>query len=196
MSLLLRWPSCSQQPPLLPLVAAVAVCEAVGPQALVKWPNDVVFRRGAAEASASAGGSARSGSYADLAKVAGILIEGRPQERWLVLGIGVNVAVDLADLPQEVQDTAATMGRSSDEIEPTLRALLEALQQRLADTSAEILAAWRSRDALIGSQVTFQHCIGQAQGVGDHGGLLIRTQDGSIVELDSGEVAPARGTRA
>ncbi len=40
--------------------------------------------------------------YTDLAKLAGILIEGRPQERWLVVGIGLNVALDLAELPRRV----------------------------------------------------------------------------------------------
>lgn len=195
MSLLLRWSASEREPALLPLAAAVAVCDIVGPQALVKWPNDVVLRRQVADIPppGATGGSVAPNSYTDLAKLAGILIEGRPQERWLVLGIGVNVAVDLADLPQEVQRTAATLGRSSAQIESTLAALLGALQRRLADSSAEILAAWRSRDALIGSQVAWQHGVGRAEGVSDRGGLLLRVQDGSIVELDSGEVTPARG---
>ena len=55
----------------------------------IKWPNDVLLER---------------------RKVAGILAEGRPQERWAVLGVGLNVAVDLADLPEELRATAATMG--------------------------------------------------------------------------------------
>src|SRR5919108_407225 len=58
----------------LPLSAAVAVCEAcerAAPVAcLIKWPNDVWIQG---------------------RKVAGILIEARPQERWAVLGIGLNV---------------------------------------------------------------------------------------------------------
>jgi BirA family biotin operon repressor/biotin-[acetyl-CoA-carboxylase] ligase len=197
MSLLLRWSASEREPALLPLAAAVAVCDIVGPQALVKWPNDVVLRRGATDAPtrATGGGSVTSGNYADLAKLAGILIEGRPQERWLVLGIGVNVAVDLAGLPQEVRGTAATLGKPSDEIEPTLAALLQALEERLAAPVAQTLAAWRSRDALIGSQVAWQHGVGHAEGVSDRGGLLLRTQDGSTVELDSGEVTPANPAR-
>ena len=43
-------------------------------------------------------------------KVAGILAEGRPQEGWAVLGIGMNVALDVADLPPELHATAATLG--------------------------------------------------------------------------------------
>src|SRR5574341_579925 len=34
----------------------------------------------------------------------------RPQEGWAVVGIGVNVAVRLAELPPELRDSAATLG--------------------------------------------------------------------------------------
>ena len=91
MSLLLRDP-----PPLLPLIAAVAVCDVAGDDARVKWPNDIVFARGGR-----------------LAKLAGILIEGRPQEGWAVLGIGVNVAVRGGGAAGELRDTAASLGLSS-----------------------------------------------------------------------------------
>ena len=36
-------------------------------------------------------------------KVAGILVEARPQEGWAVLGIGVNVALDVRALPPELR---------------------------------------------------------------------------------------------
>ena len=58
----------------LPLAAAVAVCDAVEGLAdvrcSIKWPNDV---------------------WIDERKLAGILVEGRLRERWAVLGIGLNV---------------------------------------------------------------------------------------------------------
>ena len=73
-------------PRLLPLAAGVAVAEVVGPGALIKWPNDVLV----------AGGR----------KVAGILVEGRPQEGWAVVGIGLNVALRLGDLPAELSESA------------------------------------------------------------------------------------------
>ena len=52
---------------LLPLAAALAVADAVQAGATIKWPNDV---------------------WIDGRKVAGILVEGRPQEGWAVLGMG------------------------------------------------------------------------------------------------------------
>jgi BirA family biotin operon repressor/biotin-[acetyl-CoA-carboxylase] ligase len=175
MSLLLRWADSVQAPALLPFAAAVAVCDVVGDHALLKWPNDVVVPAQSAEV--------------ELAKLAGILIEGRPQERWIVLGIGLNVAVDLADLPEDVRARAATMGRTSQEIEPMLRVLLARLQQRLAAPAAEILSAWRERDALAGASVSWRSGSGTAAGISDRGALLVRSQDGSLTELDSGEVS-------
>jgi hypothetical protein len=104
MSLLLREP-----PELLPLMAAVAVCDAVGERALIKWPNDVIVNVHDSAGGPSAGddhhaGEQRSGP---LAKLAGILVEARLQERWAVLGIGLNVAVRLEDLPAELRPGGA-----------------------------------------------------------------------------------------
>src|ERR1700704_6310324 len=45
MSLLLRWPTSARSPTLLPLIAALAVCDVAGEDAQIKWPNDVVFAR-------------------------------------------------------------------------------------------------------------------------------------------------------
>lgn len=193
MSLLLRSPADEKPPPappplvsssppplapsLLPLLAAVAVCDVAGPEALVKWPNDVVLRR-------------VDGS---LAKLAGILIEGRPADGWAVLGIGLNVALDPARLPPEVRETAASLEMPAAAIEPNLSELLRALRRRLSQQPAEVLAAWRSRDALLGTEVISNGGGGLAEGVDDDGRLLLRRADGSIARLDSGEVSPTVG---
>lgn len=133
MSLVLREP-----PPLLSLAAGLAVCDAVrasgAGDALVKWPNDVV------RSSRSAPGA--------VAKCAGILVEGRPQEGWAVLGIGVNVALRSGDLPVELAATAGSLELEPDAIEPVLTRVLEALAQRLDEPPAQLLPAWRERDAL------------------------------------------------
>jgi BirA family biotin operon repressor/biotin-[acetyl-CoA-carboxylase] ligase len=119
-------PSKPWPPPQLPLLAGVAVCDVAGPQARVKWPNDVVVEDGL-----------------NLRKLAGILTEARPQAGWAVLGIGVNVAVRLQDLPPELRGTAATLGLEPDAIEPTLANLLAALERRLAAPIEPTLARLR-----------------------------------------------------
>jgi BirA family biotin operon repressor/biotin-[acetyl-CoA-carboxylase] ligase len=165
-SLLLRSP-----PPLLPLIAAVAVCDIAGDDAQIKWPNDIVLV-----------GKTR------LAKLAGILIEGRPQEGWAVLGIGLNVAVRLQELPAGLRAGAASMGQSEAEIEPTLERLLEALERRLQEPAQATLEAWRLRDALRGRVVTWAAGRGRAEGIDGEGRLIVALAAGGHTTLQAGEV--------
>lgn len=163
MSLVLReWPA------LLPIAAAVAVADVAGPDAAIKWPNDVLL---------------------DGRKLAGILAEGRPQERWAVLGIGINVAVREDDLPAELCGRAASLGLAPAAIEPTLDALLRALERRLAQPDAQLLADYRARDALLGERVRWARGDGVACGIDDAGRLLVKPA-GAVepVALDAGEV--------
>jgi len=162
MSLVLREP-----PALLPLAAAVAVAQACGEDAGIKWPNDV---------------------QVDGRKVAGILAEGRPQEGWAVLGIGVNVAVRPEDLPPELHATAGGLGRPRADVEPFLGALLAALDGALALSQPALLEAWRARDVLAGREVAWGGGAGTARGVDGDGRLLVELPDGGRTALDAGEV--------
>lgn len=153
---------------LLPLAAGVAVAEVCGPDACIKWPNDVLLPGGG--------------------KVAGILAEGRPLEGWAVLGIGLNVAVDLADLPPPLRETAATLGRSPDAVETILTQLLTALETALALDAKALLESLRERDALFGREITWAAGRGRAVGIDGAGRLLVRLVEGRTLTLDAGEV--------
>jgi BirA family biotin operon repressor/biotin-[acetyl-CoA-carboxylase] ligase len=168
MSLVLRG---SPPPRLLPLIAAVAVCDVVGETAKIKWPNDIVFVR-----------------PSGLAKLAGILAEGRPQEGWAVLGIGLNVAVRLEELSAELQATAATLGESPEQIEPTLARLLTALDRRLAEPTEALLEAYRARDVLRGREIGWSGGHGRAEGIDGEGRLVVALLGGGHTTLDAGEV--------
>jgi BirA family biotin operon repressor/biotin-[acetyl-CoA-carboxylase] ligase len=164
-SLVLREP-----PRLLPLAAGVAVAEVAdvsGARAGVKWPNDVLV---------------------DGRKLAGILVEGRPQERWAVLGIGLNVALRDEDFPLELRSTAASLGLEPEAIEPTLRRLLDALTRWVAAPAAEVLAAVRDRDELRGQRVRWAGGEGTGIGIDDDGRLLVAPSDGPEIALEAGEV--------
>jgi BirA family transcriptional regulator, biotin operon repressor / biotin---[acetyl-CoA-carboxylase] ligase len=154
MSLVLRDP-----PEGLPLAAAVAVCEALPVDAAIKWPNDIWIER---------------------RKVAGILVEGRPQEGWAVLGIGVNVR----DAPplEHVTSLGGMIG-----VEELLARVVSALDRWLSRPLPEVLAAWRSRDALLGQPVRWQNGSGEGVGIDESGALLVDTGSG-VVALDAGEV--------
>jgi BirA family transcriptional regulator, biotin operon repressor / biotin---[acetyl-CoA-carboxylase] ligase len=162
MSLVLR-----DVPELLPLRAGVAVAQAIGPAAQIKWPNDVLV---------------------DGRKVAGILVEGRPQEHWAVVGIGLNVALAPDDFPPELRATAATLGLTPEDVEPTLTKLLEVLEAWLGRSPEVVLEAVRARDALRGHAISWSGGEGTADGIDGDGRLMIRTGDGRRVALDAGEV--------
>jgi BirA family transcriptional regulator, biotin operon repressor / biotin---[acetyl-CoA-carboxylase] ligase len=153
-------------PRLLPVAAGVAVAEVVGSSARIKWPNDVLV---------------------DGLKVAGILAEGRPQEGWSVLGIGLNVALRLDDFPPELRGRAGTLGLEPEAIEPTLAQLLERLERWLSAAPDEVLGALRARDALLDREVRWAGGSGRAAGVDDDGRLIVLTPNGRI-ELEAGEV--------
>jgi len=154
--------------PLLPLAAAVAVCDAIEPlEAAVKWPNDV---------------------WIDRRKVAGILLEGRPQEGWAVIGIGLNVRT--REFPPELGDSATSLALAGGDttVADIRQPLLEALDRWIDAPDEEVLAAWRARDALRGEHVRWGNGEGTAAGISDSGALIVETPRGVRAELDAGEV--------
>jgi BirA family transcriptional regulator, biotin operon repressor / biotin---[acetyl-CoA-carboxylase] ligase len=157
---------------LLSLRAGLAVADVAGPEAQVKWPNDVWL----------------SGR-----KVAGILVETRNGSGWAVLGIGVNVALDPATLPPEVAGVAGTLGRPRDAVEPALLELLRALERRLAQDPASVVADLRERDALRGRRVVHAGGEGVAAGIDESGALLVEA-GGRTDAITTGEVRPAAPT--
>ncbi|HWD64471.1 MAG TPA: biotin--[acetyl-CoA-carboxylase] ligase [Solirubrobacteraceae bacterium] len=161
LSLLLRDP-----PHLLSLAAGVAVAEVCGPETKLKWPNDVLI---------------------DGRKVAGILVEGRPQHHWAILGIGLNVALRPDDFPPELQHTAGTLAQPMEAIEPILARLLDRLSAWTVAEDQAVLDAVRQRDALRGQPVSWTGGRGTAAGIDQQGRLIVATDAGHLT-LDSGEV--------
>jgi BirA family biotin operon repressor/biotin-[acetyl-CoA-carboxylase] ligase len=153
--------------PMLPLAAAVAVAETAGDEARIKWPNDV---------------------WIDGRKVSGILLEGRPQEGWTVLGIGLNVLT--RDFPEEIRDIATSLAVAGTEttVDEALAALIERLGHWIDAPAGEVLEAWRERDALSGRRIRWASGEGTAAGVDETGALVVELDDGSSTALDSGEV--------
>jgi BirA family biotin operon repressor/biotin-[acetyl-CoA-carboxylase] ligase len=143
---------------LLSLRAGLAVADVAGETARVKWPNDV---------------------QVEGRKVAGVLVEGRPNEGWAVVGIGVNVSA-APDLPE-----AVALGR--DDVEAVLGELLATLEVRLEEPRAASLDALRARDALLGVRISWDGGEGVGAGIDPDGGLRVTTDAGERV-LSAGEV--------
>jgi BirA family biotin operon repressor/biotin-[acetyl-CoA-carboxylase] ligase len=165
---------------MLPLAVPLAVCEAAEElrpdvECKVKWPNDI---------------------HLDGRKLAGVLIEARPQDGWAVLGIGLNLSISRDEFPPDLRDTAVSLrppGQSRP-IRPVstrgsvLTAVNGRLERWLAAGEDEVLAAWRERDALLGREVSWEGGNGVADGVDERGFLLVRVADGDRVALGAGEV--------
>lgn len=182
-SVLLRPPVPPVDAGLLPIVAAVGAAEALGPDARIVWPNDVLI-----------GGR----------KVAGILCEmSADQERvaWAVAGIGVNVRSAPA-----LDDARWEPGALSDRGEPPRRAdllvgLLAALGARYGEWVGEgpdaVLAAFAARDALRGRRVVVdlgdEAVEGECAGTDALGRLRVLTGAGERA-LGAGEVVRVAGT--
>lgn len=160
-------------PPLLTLAAGLAVADvaaaldAAGRSPAIKWPNDVLL---------------------DGRKVSGILAEGRLQDGWAVLGIGINVAIRQDDFPPELAARATTLGREPAAVEEALERLMAALERWLAAPVEELLAAYRERDALAGREIAWDGGRGVADGIAADGRLRVRGDDGAEHLLDAGEV--------
>jgi BirA family biotin operon repressor/biotin-[acetyl-CoA-carboxylase] ligase len=174
----------------LPLAVALAVCETAEVlrpeiECEVKWPNDI---------------------HLDGRKLAGILIEARPQDGWAVLGVGLNLTIAADEFPAELRDRAISLFADASAVPyaPVRRirnswpgpAAAEALSARLerwlgADADADagsVLAQWRKRDALLGREVSWDKGSGVADGVDERGYLLVRLADGNRVALGAGDV--------
>ena len=166
---------------LLPLAVPIAVCEAaeqVAPvRCQVKWPNDV---------------------WIDERKVAGVLVEARPDDSWAVIGVGLNVAIPQDDFPAELRDTATSLLPTEAEgglpvggapgIGAALSALNESLDRWTAADEVRVLDAYRARDALCGRRISWEGGGGMAQEIDERGHLVVERDDGERVTLGAGEV--------
>jgi len=170
---------------LLPLSAPLAVCEAAerlrpGIECQIKWPNDV---------------------WLDERKLAGILIEAKPQDGWAVIGVGLNLTVAPDEFPSDLKWPATSLFPDACSVEAHMtpkgstlaraaacRALNRVLDRWIAAPRDEVLSAWRARDALRGREVSWQDGAGVAEGIDDSGDLLVRRLDGDVAVLGAGEV--------
>jgi BirA family transcriptional regulator, biotin operon repressor / biotin---[acetyl-CoA-carboxylase] ligase len=161
MSLVVREPR-----EMLPLTAAVAVCDALPVDCAIKWPNDV---------------------WLDRRKLAGILVEGRPQQGWAVLGVGLNV--DTTEFPAELDGLATSLRLAGIEtdVEAILTSIMQSLDRWLGAPPPAVLDAWRRRDAIRGERVRWASGEGTAAGIDDSGALLVDVGEDRIA-LEAGEI--------
>jgi BirA family biotin operon repressor/biotin-[acetyl-CoA-carboxylase] ligase len=185
-SLLTRPAIAAQQAMRLTMLAGLAAVEgieyATGLRLDLKWPNDVVFH-----------------SESRWRKVGGILTECAFQSDDIahaVIGIGLNVNVDFSQ-QLELREIATSLthlaGREIDRW-----AVLKAVVAAWIDRYAELADGDRLREAWAARLINLRRniCVnfngqiseGYAAGVDADGALLLRTDDGRLQRLLSGDV--------
>lgn len=159
----------------LGLSRGVEVAGAFAPQ--IKWPNDLLL-----------GGK----------KFCGILAEmfTSPAGPFLVLGVGMNV--NRIAFPPDLRGTATSLrlesgGRPLDRTVLAI-ALLRGLEQALDSWDAgfeKVIADVKRRSALLGKRVRArlgeESVEGAVHDLGSEGGLILRRDDGSVLELTSAD---------
>jgi BirA family biotin operon repressor/biotin-[acetyl-CoA-carboxylase] ligase len=105
-----------------------------------------------------------------------------------VLGIGLNVAT--REFPEDLREIATSLALAGAGAVPgeVLAVLVERLDRAIASDPADVLGAWRERDALRGERIRWDGGSGTAVGVDESGALVVDLDDGGSTTLDAGEV--------
>lgn len=164
-------------------LAGLAVCKAIrdftGLDCMIKWPNDIIVGK---------------------KKLVGILTEMSAEfdaVEYIVAGIGINF--DQTFFPEEIAYKATSVlletGRHYNKNE-FLAFVLEHLENEFVKNNLELsqtaLSEYSDMCATVGKSVTFQRgtrrISGMAVGVASGGELKVMLSDGSICNVNSGEV--------
>ena len=170
---------------LLTLTTGVAVAKALERMGIenaeIKWPNDIMIND---------------------KKVCGILTEAVTQFNTIeniIIGVGIDVNIDMADFPEELQDGTTTiaqeLGENVDE-NTLIRIFLEEFE-KIGRTFLEgdiesILKDWRKRSYTIGKIVEVRAPFNKQYdayvvGIGKEGALIVEKIDGTLEKVISGE---------
>ena len=185
LSLILRPKILPAACPILTLMSAVSICEAikevVNLDAQIKWPNDLLIHH---------------------KKIAGILTEMNAEVdkvNFVVIGIGLNVNNDKKSL---IAGATSLREQQGEEINRVV--LLQDILRKLEDNyllleekgEGEIINKWRNFTLTLGTRVKVdyqhKHIEGQAIDIDSDGALLIRKDSGLIQKISSGDVTACR----
>jgi len=184
-SLILRPKILPAASPILTLLSAVSICEAVKEiahlETQIKWPNDVMLHH---------------------KKLAGILTEMNAEVdkvNFVVIGIGLNVNNDKKSLIAQGTSLKEQKGQQINRVlllQELLRRIEKNYQLLEAKGNQTIIEKWRNFSLTLGKHVKVycqhQHLEGQAVDIDKDGGLLVRKDSGIIQKVMSGDVMHCR----
>ncbi len=160
--------------PLLAGVVAADVLEKVGASVALKWPNDVI---------SIVDGQTR--------KLGGIITELVADA--VLVGIGVNVALEDADLPTPEAISLRQLGVRADRAEVVADITQQLVERAMGGLA---IADYRARCATVGTEVHVTRVDGAtidgiAIGIDDDGALRVRAHDGEA-RITAGDVQHVR----
>lgn len=184
LSIILRPQTSAADHGRLSLLAGLAVARTTGAltsrRTTVKWPNDVLL---------------------DGRKVSGILLHSRPMkrasERYLILGIGINVrsapasyAISLCDVSSDLVEVPDVLNRLIPHLNDVYQAFRSGdVSRQFADLNDRL--AYRDQEVVVADGE--RTISGKLVGIGQQGELILRHPDGSTRTVVSGELT--RGPR-
>jgi len=168
---------------LIPLMAAIAVCDAlvtgwsITPD--IKWPNDVLVND---------------------KKIAGILSEmvDTATGHAVIVGIGINLRDTGAELNATSIEAESPISAERDRVISAVHAQFATLYDALHNDPAVILEEWSRRSSYFeGLDVTVdvgngEACIGTTSGLEENGALRVRMRNGSMKIVQAGDVTRLR----
>lgn len=187
MSIMLKPDIRPADAPKLTIVAAYAVANALlnccSLEARIKWPNDII-----------AGGK----------KLCGILTEMSAEAdeiKYVVIGIGINANLGIEDFGPEVSSIATSISIESGR-DISRKALVASVLQEFekvykdfaeAGSIKFLLDEYKNKSAVLGKEIRVisrkEEIIGLAVDISEEGHLVVRSGDGSVREVMSGEVS-------
>jgi BirA family transcriptional regulator, biotin operon repressor / biotin---[acetyl-CoA-carboxylase] ligase len=170
---------------MLTIVSAVAAAHGIESQTeaavRIKWPNDL---------------------FVGDRKAGGILLEVAGEQdvvEWVIIGIGINVNTEYAELPVDLRRSATSLkmatGEPVDRSELLARILLSletAYKEAQKHGFDRALSEFRQRDYLLKRSVTVQtregSVVGEATGIDNQGALLVQLPHRHVRRFHSGDV--------
>ncbi len=175
------------------LAAADAVEQVADLAVAVKWPNDLIVTMGR-----------ERGSCPGWRKLAGVLTETGmtgPQLDYVVVGMGINVNVPSGTLPDLDPNATSILAETGRPVNRSrvLAALLEGVEARYQqlERGENPQEEWSARLATLGRRIRVTTADGilhgVAEGVDENGALWLRTTDGTLQRLLTGDTARVGG---
>ncbi len=188
MSILLRPGIHISRIQIITLIAAISVVraldKAVGISASIKWVNDILV---------------------DNKKICGILTEGSIDAEdgatnFAIVGIGINVK-SITSMPDDIKEIATDVVSNTKKHVCRCELIAQVLMQfdkiyseyMKSGQDKKIISIYKENLCMLGRDITVisqnKNYIARAVDITESGGLLVRNENGEIIELNSGEIS-------